>query len=111
MQRLKALIAEYGPYAIGTYLVIFAVAMVGFALAIRFGVQPTGVAGEVGTLAGAWLATKATQPLRVAATFVLTPLVARLMRRRAPSAPEVPMDAAASSPTLPVTPEVAGPKV
>jgi|GEM_PF-6865321 len=29
----------------------------------------------------AWLATKVTQPLRIGATFVLTPLVARLVRK------------------------------
>lgn len=82
MKRLKKLIAEYGAIAIGTYLVLFFLVLTAFAVGIQLGLEPDGVAGGVGLLAAAWLATKATQPLRIAATFALTPLVGRLLRRR-----------------------------
>lgn len=80
-ERLKALFAEYGPLAIAIYLVIFVVVLAGFAVAIRFGVQVEGTAGAAGTLGAAWLATKLTQPLRIAAALALTPIVAALRAR------------------------------
>ena len=86
MKKIRQLIEVYGPYAIGTYLAIFALVLGGFAAAIQLGFEPEGMAGNAGTLVAAWLATKATQPVRIGATFALTPLVARLMRR--PPAPE-----------------------
>ena len=103
MKRLKELINEYGPIAIGTYLVIFVLVLTGFALAIHFGFEPDGVAGGLGLLAAAWLATKATQPLRIAATFALTPVVARVVRRS-------PASTAAPVPTPDPEPAVAADK-
>ncbi|MEK7705467.1 MAG: hypothetical protein AAB426_10945 [Myxococcota bacterium] len=84
-KKLESLITQYGPVALGTYLFIFVLVLVGFVLAIRAGLQPSSTAAQAGVLGAAYLATKATQPLRILATFVLTPLVARLLSRR-PSA-------------------------
>lgn len=80
-QRLKDHLKEYGGVAIGVYLVIFAVVYIGFLVSISAGIGETTTAGTVGTAGAAWLATKVTQPLRIGATFVLTPLVARLVRK------------------------------
>lgn len=79
--NLKQLLAEYGRVAIAVYLVIFAATLLGSWMAIRLGWRPGGVAGNAGTLAAAYLATKLTQPLRIAATVVLTPVVAKVHER------------------------------
>ncbi|MEJ7732243.1 MAG: hypothetical protein WKG00_23930 [Polyangiaceae bacterium] len=103
-ERLKALFAEYGQLAIVIYLVIFVVVLAGFALAIRFGVQVDGTAGAAGTLGAAWLATKLTQPLRIAAALALTPVVAALrhrLRGTTPAAPAPTADAAPSADPAP----------
>jgi hypothetical protein len=77
-RSVKELIAEYGTVALVVYLSIFALTLVGFVVAIRFfGWTPSGAAGSAGVLAAAYVATKVTQPLRIAATVLLTPLVAR----------------------------------
>ena len=80
-KRLESLLAEYGTVAIVIYLVIFALTLAGFFLAIRMGWRTSSAGGQAGTLAAAWIATKLTQPLRIAATLVLTPLVAKLYER------------------------------
>ena len=77
--RLKKLLTEYGKLALVVYLAIFALVYTGFFLSISVGVGETGTAGKVGTFGAAWLATKVTQPLRIGATLLLTPLVARLI--------------------------------
>lgn len=97
MKRLKKLMAEYGPIALGTYLAIFVPVFVGFAVALHYGIEPEGVTGDVGLLFGAWVATKVTQPLRIAATLVLTPIVARVLRRRSTPTPD-PLATEASAP-------------
>ena len=77
----KQLLAEYGTTALVVYLVIFVVVLAGFWFAIRAGWRPESAAGSAGTLAAAYVATKVTQPLRIAGTLVLTPLVAKLYER------------------------------
>ena len=79
--RLKVLLEEYGSTALATYFAIFAIVLAGFAVAIQQGVQVESAQGSAGVLFGAWVATKATQPLRIAATLVLTPLLARLLKK------------------------------
>lgn len=81
-ERLKTLMAEYGRVALWTYLVLFVVVLAGFAIAISLGFQVESAQGGAGLLGAAWLGAKLTQPLRIGATLVLTPLVARLLRRR-----------------------------
>jgi hypothetical protein len=72
---------EYGKIAIGTYLVIFFAVLGSFAVAIKMGYAVESASGTSGVLLGAWLATKVTQPIRIAATIGLTPLVARVLRK------------------------------
>jgi hypothetical protein len=79
--NFKQLLAEYGRVAIAVYLVIFVATLLGSWMAIRMGWRPAGAAGNAGTLAAAYVATKLTQPLRIAATVVLTPLVAKAHER------------------------------
>ncbi len=81
MQKLKDLMNDYGGIAIGVYLTTFVVAMVTFSSAIAFGAQVDSGTGAATTLGAAWLATKATQPVRIIATIALTPIVARLLGR------------------------------
>lgn len=80
-KTVQALLAEYGTVAVVVYFVIFFAVLGGFWLAIRLGWQPSSAAGSVGTFAAAYIATKITQPLRIAATLVITPFVARLYER------------------------------
>jgi hypothetical protein len=79
--NFKELLAEYGRVAIAVYLVIFVATLVGSWMAIRMGWRTAGPAGNAGTLAAAYVATKLTQPLRIAATVVLTPVVAKVHER------------------------------
>jgi hypothetical protein len=75
---MKALMAQYGRVAIATYFAIFFLVFAGFYAAIVGGFQPEGAAAGAGTLATAWLATKLTQPIRIGATLLLTPLISAL---------------------------------
>jgi hypothetical protein len=99
--RLGTLLSEYGPVAFVVYFGIFFVVLVTFAWAIGrgFGHVIDGWIGKlgqwfpwmsgsgaatgstVGTWGAAYIATKLTQPLRIAATLALTPLVGGLLRR------------------------------
>lgn len=80
-KTLKNILAEYGAVAVVLYLVIFALVLFGAWVAISAGWAPASVAGKAGTFAAAYIITKITQPLRIAATVVLTPLVARLWEK------------------------------
>jgi hypothetical protein len=80
-ERLKVLIAESGAIVLWVYFGIFGIVLVSFALAIQFGVNVQGVAGTAGTWGAAYLATKLTQPLRIAATLAITPALASFLRR------------------------------
>ena len=80
-KTVQNLLAEYGTVAVIVYFTIFFAVLGGFWLGIRFGWQTTSVAGSAGTLAAAYIATKLTQPIRIAATVVITPIVAKLYER------------------------------
>jgi len=80
--KLQKLISEYGRIAFAVYLSIFALTMLGFGLAIAQGFEVDGVSSTAGTLGAAWVATKLTQPLRIGATLVLTPMVGAVINRR-----------------------------
>jgi hypothetical protein len=80
-ERFNRLIAECGALVLWVYFGIFALVLCGFALAISLGFHVQGAAGAVGTWGAAYLATKLTQPLRIAATLALTPTLAGLLRR------------------------------
>jgi hypothetical protein len=79
--RLQALMTEYGSLALYVYFIIFAIVLVSFALAIQLGFKTDSTAGTAGTWGAAWVATKLTQPLRIGATLLLTPLIGNVRRR------------------------------
>jgi hypothetical protein len=94
-KRLNQLLAEYGAVAVVLYFAIFFLVLGGVWLAISAGWKPASVSGRAGTFAAAYIVTKITQPIRIGATLVLTPLVARLYERvtgrtRTPRTPESP---------------------
>ena len=80
-KTIQKLLAEYGAVAVVVYFVIFFAVLGAFWLAISLGWQPTSAAGSVGTFTAAYIATKLTQPLRIAATLVITPFIAKLYER------------------------------
>jgi hypothetical protein len=88
-RRLERLFADYGTVAIATYFGIFFCTWGGFASAIALGVHVDGAATGAGTIGAAWLATKVTQPLRIGATLVLTPVAARVWHRLRPRPAQV----------------------
>ena len=80
-KTLKHILVEYGAVAVVVYLTIFFLVLFGFWTAIRFGWQPSTAVASVGSFAAAYIATKVTQPLRIAATLALTPFIAKLYER------------------------------
>jgi hypothetical protein len=76
-QTFKHVLTEYGKVALVLYLAIFALVLCGTWIAIRAGWSPTSAGGKAGTFFAAYIVTKAMQPLRIAATVVLTPLLAK----------------------------------
>ncbi|HEX2723765.1 MAG TPA: hypothetical protein VHM24_12690 [Gemmatimonadaceae bacterium] len=80
-KTLKQIFAEYGVIAVVLYLAIFFVVLVGAWFAIRSGWAPRGVAGTAGAWTAAYIVTKLTQPVRIAATILLTTFVGKLWRR------------------------------
>jgi hypothetical protein len=80
-KTVKHILAEYGTVALVVYFAIFFAVLFGFWAAVRFGWRPGSVTGNVGAFTAAYLATKVTQPVRIAATVALTPLAARLYER------------------------------
>lgn len=84
--KLKQILAEYGPIAVAIYLTLFFAVLVGIYMAINAGWAPEGIAGNAGAWTAAYLATKLTQPLRIGATVLLTPIVGRLWQRKSDKA-------------------------
>jgi hypothetical protein len=80
-KTLKHILAEYGTIALVVYLTIFFLVLFTFWAAIHLGWQPSSLAANVGGFTAAYLATKLTQPVRIASTLALTPVVARLFQR------------------------------
>ena len=80
-KTLQQILAQYGAVAVVVYLFLFFAVLGGFWAAIHFGWRPESVTGSVGAFTAAYLATKVTQPLRIAATLALTPLVAKVYGR------------------------------
>lgn len=108
-QKLKDHFAEYGGIAIATYFAIFFLTWAGFAVAISRGVTVDGAVGDSGTIGAAWLATKATQPLRILATLAVTPIVAAIWHRVRGHRPE-PIAPPTPDPTAAPTPEPTAPR-
>lgn len=89
-EKLKLLLEEYGRIVLWVYLGIWLVVLAGFTLAISAGFNVKSVsASGLGVLGAAWLATKLTQPLRIAGTLVLTPIISAALKKwRARSKPD-----------------------
>jgi hypothetical protein len=79
--RFQKLLVEYGSLALWVYFAIFVLVLVGFAAAIRLGLNVESTAGTAGVWGAAYLSTKLTQPLRILATLALTPAVMHVVRR------------------------------
>jgi hypothetical protein len=86
----QQLLTEYGAIGVIVYFAIFFAVLFGFWAAIRAGWHPKSVGGGVGSFTAAYIATKLTQPLRIAATVALTPLVARRRRGASEQSSETP---------------------
>lgn len=80
-KTLQHVLTEYGTIGLVLYLTIFFLVLGGFLFAMWLGWEPAGTATRAGTVAAAYVATKLTLPIRIAATVMLTPLVARLYDR------------------------------
>ncbi|MFY0563122.1 hypothetical protein ACN28E_04710 [Archangium lansingense] len=81
MERLQAFIVRYGMLALVVHYAIFGLCLVGFMLLIRAGFQIEGAVGAASTFTGAYLACQVIKIPRFAATFALTPLLDKLIRR------------------------------
>jgi hypothetical protein len=81
-KTLKEVMAEYGAIAVVVYLVLFTVVLIGSYFAIRFGWTAKSTAGNAGTWTAAYIVTKITQPLRIAATVVLAAFIGRIWDRK-----------------------------
>lgn len=81
MERLQAFILRYGMLALVVHYAIFGLCLVGFMLLIQAGFQVDGAVGAASTFGGAYLACQVIKIPRFAATFALTPLIDKLIRR------------------------------
>jgi hypothetical protein len=103
--RLKALFREYGLIAILTHATISITVISGFSLAIWIGVSPSSATGMAGVIAAGWAAAQPILPLRTLLTLTLTPIIARVLRRRRRVAPEeAHLAAQTSTPQVPDAP-------
>jgi uncharacterized membrane protein len=98
-KTIKHILTEYGTIAVIVYFAIFFLVLGGFWTAIRFGWRSDSAAAGVGSFAAAYIATKLTQPLRIAATVVLTPIIGRLYERLRPGARRGPPPSPESPPS------------
>lgn len=81
-QRLSTLFAEYGRIAIASYLVVSALTIAAFSIAIGIGFEPSTATGVVEVIGAGWLAAKVTVPLRILVVLVITPPIGALLSRR-----------------------------
>lgn len=95
--KIKKVLSDLGPIGIGVYLALTALV---YALSMalgseglqRLGIELPAGASTASVIGIGYVASKVTQPLRIAGALLLTPLVARVMRKKAPAAgsPESP---------------------
>ena len=81
--KVQNLFSEYGRTGIIVYFSIFFLTLFGFWTLLTVGVDIRtwsyfSSLGDVGALGLAYAATKITQPIRIALTLILTPVVARI---------------------------------
>ena len=80
-ERLEGLFERYGPTAVGTYFVLYAITWTTIYALIQAGFEFTSAAGTVGAVGTTCVVNKTVQPARIAAAIALTPLVAWVMER------------------------------
>lgn len=80
-KNIKDLVVEYGAVALVIYLITTCLVYAGFWFAIQLGWKPSGVVAGAGLWFAAWVATKITQPFRIAAAIAVTPFVAKFYER------------------------------
>jgi hypothetical protein len=88
-KTLKEILTEYGAIAVVVYLALFTIVLIGSYFAIRFGWTTKSATGNAGIWAAAYIITKITQPLRIAATVILSAFIGRLWEQRRKPNPEV----------------------
>lgn len=88
-ERFQHLLAEWGALVLWVYFGIFGIVLVSFASAIKLGFGVESAASTAGTWGAAYVATQLTKPLRIAATLVITPALAALLRRVRKQEPRV----------------------
>jgi hypothetical protein len=81
-KTLKSILAEYGMIAVVVYLALFTLVFVGSYFAIRLGWTPGSTAGQAGAWTAAYIVTKIAQPLRIAATVLITTFLGRIWENR-----------------------------
>ena len=81
-ERLKAHFAEYGTIALYTYIALSILTIAGFSIAIGAGIEPSSASGVLGVIGAAWLAAKATMPIRILITLGITPVIATIVNKR-----------------------------
>ena len=86
-KTLKEILTEYGAIAVAVYLALFAIVLIGAWAGIRLGWAPGGVMGNAGAWTAAYIVTKITQPLRIAATVIITTFIGKLWKREKPGQP------------------------
>lgn len=100
-ERLSAQFNEYGKVAIITYFTLSILTIIGFSIAIGLGVEPSSASGVFGVIFAGWALAKATLPIRIVITLVLTPAIAYVVTRRRRTTPEAEPVAAEAEPVAP----------
>jgi hypothetical protein len=80
--KIKGLMEEYGPIALVVYLTIFGLTVLGFFIAISAGWDTETSGGHTAKFFAVWAAAKLTQPIRIAATFAITPIASKWWHKR-----------------------------
>jgi hypothetical protein len=80
--KVQNLFAKYGRLGIFVYLIIFFLTLCGFWVLLTAGVDIRtwsffSSLGDIGAIGLAYAATKLTQPIRIALTLLITPLISK----------------------------------
>lgn len=80
-RRFKDILVEYGIVALVVHYTIGACVAIGIYIAMRTGWEPRNAAQSVGMWAATYGVYKATMPIRIPITLIITPFVARVYER------------------------------
>lgn len=78
--KVQNLFSKYGRMGVFVYFIIFFLTLFGFWVMLRTGINIRtwsffSELGDIGTIGLAYAATKITQPIRIALTLLITPLI------------------------------------